>query len=160
MAPQAALEPASAKATARQASNPPVHPELRRVTIEGLRMQLKTLNDELAQYDAIKAGTTKLRGTLDDLGELLVQARIARSWTQAQLAEWLELYVQQIQVYESTNYEGASLTRLVDVARALGLDLEIRVELLAIPDLRRATLASTSSAAGQSKTDKQRERRR
>jgi len=61
--------------------------------------------------------------TLADLAGALVKARIAKGWTQRQLADELSVAEQQIQRYEATGYASASLARLCDVAEALGTEV-------------------------------------
>lgn len=79
----------------------------------------------LAGYQALRsAGGMSLEiRSPEDLGRALVQARIARGWTQASLAQALGMAKQQIQRYEATGYGAASLLRIAHVADALGLRL-------------------------------------
>ena len=61
--------------------------------------------------------------SIESLGQLsgaLVQARIVAGLSQKELADRLGLKEQQIQRYEATDYGSASLTRLKEVAEALG----------------------------------------
>ncbi|MCE7885255.1 MAG: XRE family transcriptional regulator [Actinobacteria bacterium ATB1] len=58
-----------------------------------------------------------------------IKARIARGWTQRDLAERLGVAEQQIQRYESTQYTSASLARLSDIAKALDIDVRETVSL-------------------------------
>ena len=52
-----------------------------------------------------------------------MKARIARRWTQRQLADALGVAEQQVQRYEATGYRSASLARISDVADALNLTI-------------------------------------
>ncbi len=52
-----------------------------------------------------------------------MKARIARRWTQRQLADALGVAEQQMQRYEATGYRSASLARISDVADALNLTI-------------------------------------
>lgn len=126
-------------AIAKHQKAPPakgVHPKLRKAELEAMRVKLAELEQDMTQYESLKSkGAKVLRGDLGDIGGLLVQARIARHWTQLQLAERLDLHMQQIQAYEANNYDGASVTRLVDVARALGASVKLDMNLLEIPTL-------------------------
>ena len=110
-----------------------------------IRAQLADLERDLKEYEELQSGEAKrlLTGTLEDLGDLLIKARIARDWTQRELGDRLGLKMQQIQQYEATGYEAASLTRLRDVTRALGLTIQARGALLELPKL--ATVASRKS---------------
>ena len=69
--------------------------------------------------------------TLAGLADALIKARIARGWTQADLAEALGVAEQQIQRYESSRYAGASLARLGDIAAALNVEVRETVVLRA-----------------------------
>lgn len=77
----------------------------------------------IAGYDALQGSgslTLELRSLLE-LGQTLVKARLARGWTQAELARELEMPKQQVQRYEATAYASASLRRIGQVADALGM---------------------------------------
>ena len=67
--------------------------------------------------------------SLADLAILLVKARIARWWTQRDLAKALNIAEQQVQRYEATGYRSASLARICDVAAALAITVHERVVL-------------------------------
>jgi HTH-type transcriptional regulator/antitoxin HigA len=105
----------------------------RDLQVDGLSSQLDDLRVELAEYDELRFGgaTTFESPTLSGLAEALIKARIARGWTQADLAEALGVAEQQIQRYESSKYVGASLARLGDVASALKVSVSETVVLLA-----------------------------
>jgi transcriptional regulator with XRE-family HTH domain len=107
--------------------------ELRQLEIDALRSQVETLTQEVQEYDALTSGRTKVleATSFDDLPRLLIQARIAAGLSQKDLADRLGLKEQQVQRYEATDYESASLSRINEVVRALGL--RIRKEIL-LPD--------------------------
>lgn len=108
-------------ATASASDRPLAELELNAVEAEIQRMEA-----DLIDYQALKEGRTDIGavGSLADLPRLLIRARIAAGLTQAQLAERLGIKEQQIQRYEATDYESASLTRLIEVAEALALRFE------------------------------------
>jgi transcriptional regulator with XRE-family HTH domain len=86
--------------------------------------QILELDNELAEYTALREGTSPFAGEVGELNELpraLIRARIAAKLTQRELAERLHLKEQQIQKYEATDYAGASVTRLQEVMTALGV---------------------------------------
>jgi transcriptional regulator with XRE-family HTH domain len=112
--------------------NTDLHPALKTAQIDAVRGELQGLEAEIRAYERLRAGDVK-RFDVDSLGELpmtLIHARIAAGLTQRQLAERLGLKEQQIQRYEATRYDGASFSRLVDVADAIGLKIRKHVELL------------------------------
>lgn len=98
--------------------------ELRRkLEIAAVEGQASELRAQLNEYDALREGRVAVGelGSLDDLPRLLVRARIAAGLSQRALAERLGLKEQQIQRYESSDYASASLSRLRQVADAVGL---------------------------------------
>src|SRR5713226_3340058 len=111
-----------------------VHSPFQTASIHAMRIQLRNLERELRVYEALKRGTRQLRGSLAEVGALLVQARIARGWTQRELADRLDLHLQKVQQCKAMNYESASVARLREGARALGAVFDITVDLVLVPD--------------------------
>jgi ribosome-binding protein aMBF1 (putative translation factor) len=101
-----------------------VRSRLRKLEEDALRSQLDELRHEVAQFEQLRAGRPKPIHieSLDDLPRALVEARIVAGLSQKELAERLDLKEQQIQRYEATDYGSASLTRLKQVAKALGVN--------------------------------------
>jgi ribosome-binding protein aMBF1 (putative translation factor) len=112
----------------RQRATSKLHPKLQQAQSDALRGQLQTLERELHEYEELKSGRHRVLtySSFDELPKALVQARIARGWTQKDLADRLGLDEQKIQDYEATDYQRASLARLREVVRAL--EIEIREE--------------------------------
>lgn len=110
---------------AAAAARPDVHPLLEKAEREGLKSQLEDLRAELQEYEALKAGKHIVLeiNSLDEMPRALVRARIAAGLSQKELADRLDLKEQQIQRYEATDYAGASMSRLREVCRALGLNI-------------------------------------
>jgi HTH-type transcriptional regulator/antitoxin HigA len=108
-----------------QEGTPAGEDQLRTVQMDALRSQAEDLRLELSEYETLRSGSVRsfAAESLQELAGLLVKARIARGWTQRDLAERLGVAEQQIQRYESTGYASASLARLCDVATALGTDV-------------------------------------
>ena len=98
----------------------------REAQIAAIHSQIEVLEKQVAEYDMIKSGGITFAKTFsfDQLSEVLIKARIASRMTQTDLATRLNLKPQQIQRYESSNYQGTSLARLIEVARALGVAVE------------------------------------
>jgi len=100
-----------------------LHPRLARAEREALESQLQDLTDELEAYDALQSSEASII-EINDFSELadgLIKARIASGLTQQDLAERVGLKPQQIQRYEAERYAGASLTRLIEIVKALGV---------------------------------------
>ena len=111
--------------------DPAIHPKLRRAELEGLRSQLDDLKRELREYEALRSGKRKVIAleSIEELAKTLIQARIAAGLTQEELGARLRLKPQQIQRYEATNYQSASLERINEIMRTLGIRLRHRATL-------------------------------
>jgi len=109
-----------------------VHPKMWEAQKAGIQSQLRDLEEELREYESLKAGAPKTLelDSLDALPKVLIQARIAAGLTQEDLAARLGLKPQQIQRYEANDYQTASLARLLEIARALHLGVRDRAELV------------------------------
>ena len=100
---------------------------------DAVRGVLEDMRTEMAEYDDLRSGSSSVieASSLSGLAEALIQARIARGWTQADLAVALGVAEQQVQRYEASRYSGASLARLCDVAHALNVSVTETLVLLA-----------------------------
>jgi transcriptional regulator with XRE-family HTH domain len=92
---------------------------------QALKSQLDELNDEVDEYLKLKSGAVRTFNieNLAELPRVLINSRIASGMTQRELADRLSLKEQQIQRYETQGYEGASFSRIADVANAIGLNV-------------------------------------
>lgn len=105
--------------------------KLDQLEIDAVRSQAEDLLAELEEYDRLRSGevSTFEASSLEELATLLIKARIARGWTQRQLADQLDIAEQQVQRYEATGYRSASLARICDVAAALDVTVTERLSL-------------------------------
>lgn len=96
---------------------------LKEIEIDALRSQIAEIEAEIQEYKLLKSGEVSFSKTyaLEELPRVLVQARIASGLSQSDLAQKLGMKPQQVQRYEATNYMGASLARLIEISRALGV---------------------------------------
>jgi transcriptional regulator with XRE-family HTH domain len=109
-----------------QASDDPLMTELE---TNALSSQLDELKDQMREFEELRSGG---RGVItvesfDELPRALVQARIAAGLSQKELAERLNVNEQQIQRYEATDYQSASLARLREVVKAIGINVREEV---------------------------------
>lgn len=90
-----------------------------------LEAQLAELQDEITEYENLRSGrvTRLFPDGVSDIGEKLIEARIAKGFSQKMLAERLGMKEQQVQRYEQERYLTANLTRVAEVAEALQLNL-------------------------------------
>jgi ribosome-binding protein aMBF1 (putative translation factor) len=108
-----------------------LHPRLARAEREALQSQLDDLQQEIREYEDLKAGKVSIID-LDSLGELpngLIKARVASGLSQKGLAELLGLKEQQIQKYEAEGYSSASFQRLKEISDAMGVRIRERIQL-------------------------------
>ncbi|NHN85496.1 helix-turn-helix domain-containing protein [Acetobacter musti] len=96
---------------------------LKQAEINALKSQISDIEAEITEYELLRSGQVSFAKAyaLDELPRILVQARIAAGMSQTELAEKLHLKPQQIQRYEASFYMGASLSRLIEIAHALGV---------------------------------------
>lgn len=99
--------------------------------INGLRMQISDIKKQLAVYSRLKRGLEAIltAESFDDVGELVIKARITRGWSQADLAKALDMEPQQVQRYERNEWQKISLWRLQEVVEALNLDIVVHARL-------------------------------
>lgn len=89
---------------------------------KGIQVLIERLQSEIVEYDNLKQQKVAIQITsVDDLAIALIKARIAAGMTQKELALKIGIQEQQIQRYEENHYASASLARLTQIARALGI---------------------------------------
>ena len=103
-----------------------IHPLVRKAQEDALRSQLTELRQQLDDYELLLSGTYTMpdQQTIENLPRVLIQARIGRGLSQKDLAERLGIKEQQIQRYEATDYASASLSRLMEVIKALNIKIQ------------------------------------
>lgn len=117
---------------ARQERPSNITPRLWQAQRAAATSQLQELQDHLDAYERLQVGKSKelVLEAVEDLPKTLIRARIASGMTQEGLAHRLGLKTQQIQRYESTEYESASFARVLKVVQALGIKLPKPARLL------------------------------
>ena len=93
---------------------------------------IEDLNRVVREYLNLRSGLVRKfpLPTLDDIGVVLIQARIARGWSQAELADSLGTTPQDIVKAEADFYRRATLNERQKVAEALGLHIQGRQAVL------------------------------
>ena len=99
---------------------------------DAITFELEQLRREVEEYERLRSGDVAEfeMGSLAELPTLLIKSRIAAGMTQKDLAERIGIKEQQVQRYEANGYDGASFGRIAEVADALGLKIDQRVEIL------------------------------
>ena len=86
------------------------HRRLREIEAKALNSQVADIERELADMIfSSQVLSASRRASPGDLPRILIQARIAKSLSQTDLAERLGMKAQQIERYEATEYMSASL---------------------------------------------------
>ncbi|MBU6454103.1 MAG: helix-turn-helix domain-containing protein, partial [Cyanobacteria bacterium REEB67] len=88
----------------------------------GIEQQIKQLEKDVQDYNDLAAGKKKLPSPtliVAQIPDLLVSCRIAKHWTQKELAERVGMPENQIQRYESQNYASVSLNVINRIATVL-----------------------------------------
>lgn len=90
-------------------------------SMKNVESLIEEMESDISEYEDLQNGkqTVVTLQSFGELPDLLIKARIAKNWTQADLAEKVKLNEQQIQKYESTDYAGASTWKLLFILDAL-----------------------------------------
>ncbi len=114
-----------------QSEDNAIDPIIVNATQNAIRSQIEELESQIQEYEELKTGRVRIveADSLGTLSRTLIKARIAAGLTQQDLATKLDLKPQQIQRYEESDYQTASLSRLIDVADAIGLHIKHRTYL-------------------------------
>jgi transcriptional regulator with XRE-family HTH domain len=98
---------------------------LKDIMINSLISQIETFDYELREYEILKNEKPQIiTFNFNELPESLIKARIIKGFSQNELALKAGLKEQQIQRYESTNYESANFERLLNIAKSLEISFE------------------------------------
>ncbi|MCL4204864.1 MAG: helix-turn-helix domain-containing protein [Pirellulaceae bacterium] len=108
-----------------------VDPLLAKLETDALRSQLEELQQQLEEYEALRSGECGIITveSFKELPQALVRARIALGLSQKVLAERLGMKEQQLQRYEATDYQSASVARMRAIVDALGVSVREEVVL-------------------------------
>ncbi|TAG59433.1 MAG: helix-turn-helix domain-containing protein [Cytophagales bacterium] len=100
---------------------------LTKIQMSSSNRLIEKLTAQIAEYENLQKEVVMIESKeITQLSDILISARIAKGWSQKELAEKLNLAEQQIQRYEITEYAGASFVKMVDVAMALELNLKFK----------------------------------
>lgn len=101
--------------------------KLASIQFSALKSQIEDLQEQIEEYETLKSGTVRFLDAYDisEIPTILIKARIANGLTQAELATKVGIKEQQIQRYESSNYKSTKLERISEIAKALGLRLNL-----------------------------------
>lgn len=78
---------------------------------------------EVAEYERLRTGDFDMSCNFDNIGRQLIAYRIYKGVSQAELAKRLEVSAPQVSRDERNEYSGASMEKIKQVLRALGMEL-------------------------------------
>jgi HTH-type transcriptional regulator/antitoxin HigA len=93
---------------------------------KGFSLKIAEMTKELEEYDELKAGRGEI--TIASIAELpiaLIKKRIKLGLTQKELADKLGIKEQMVQRYESNHYESVGFSRLIEVSKALEVEIPL-----------------------------------
>lgn len=114
---------ATLKALQGQTRPKTTSPRIWQAQFDAIQSQCGDLEEDVRNYESllsVRPAVIEVR-SLEEIPRALIQARIALDLSQKALAERMGLKEQQVQRYEATDYSTATLTRLIEVANALGV---------------------------------------
>ena len=87
------------------------------------------IQQDIDDFEMLRSGEfeTPISYTLTELPKILIQARIALGWSQQKLADCTGTKLGHLQLYEEELYFGASFSKQMQIADALGIDTSICV---------------------------------
>jgi transcriptional regulator with XRE-family HTH domain/Zn-dependent peptidase ImmA (M78 family) len=92
--------------------------------------QIRELENQITEYESLWASKTPIPilKSFEKFPRALIKARISHGLSQKELAERVGLKEQQIQRYESTEYETASFARIKQLINVLNLEVSSKVQ--------------------------------
>ncbi len=94
-----------------------------------VRSMQERMESEVARFECLKRGDLELKWNLENIGQLLVEARIARGLTQRALAAKLGVHESMVSRDERNEYHGVSVDRARQILDAIGIKVLFHVEL-------------------------------
>ncbi|NET57566.1 MAG: helix-turn-helix transcriptional regulator [Symploca sp. SIO2E6] len=99
------------------------------MTRDVLQVHLEGLLEEVAEYETLNSlepqGAITLKASwLTELPQILIKARIAANLSQEELAAIIGITEEEIRSSEKNNYALTPFTTILDIAAALGVELE------------------------------------
>jgi Zn-dependent peptidase ImmA (M78 family)/DNA-binding Xre family transcriptional regulator len=104
---------------------------MRQAYIDGMEGQLEILNQEIREFESLSRGEfdTLQLGRLENLPLGLIKARIARGLSHKELAAILHVKPQQVQRWEHEEYENVGFSKLVEIAKALEIQIDEQIHI-------------------------------
>lgn len=103
-----------------------------RLGINSINGLINDLENELHVYEGLVMGDFNIlqAKSITELSNVLIGARLAQNMSQKELGELIAVKEQQIQRYEATDYETASLARIQEISIALNLNMKFEKNII------------------------------
>lgn len=103
-----------------------------RLGINSTNSLISDLEKEIHIYEGLVHGNFNIlqAKSIAELPNVLIGARLAQNISHKELGELIGVKEQQIQRYESTDYETASLPRIIEISMALSLNMKFEKNIL------------------------------
>lgn len=110
-----------------QSSKESFDPVVAQMKEESIRSYIEEFEQEIKEYEDLKSGKACLITieNLHTLHEVLIKTRIAFKISQGELANRIGTTQQQVQRWESSNYETITWSKMLDVIDALGIRIPV-----------------------------------
>ena len=97
-----------------------------------IQCHLDQLHEEITEYERLMAWDKSkpieiIVENFNKLSEALIKARMAAKMSEEELAEILDIDPERIKEFEKKKYQNASLTEILDISLALGLEFKTAV---------------------------------
>jgi DNA-binding Xre family transcriptional regulator len=103
-------------------------PSKDRLNLVSLQVFQEQLEKEILAYDLLKTKALSVleERSIDELPELLIQFKILSGLTQKEFSQKIGMKEQQLQRYESDNFNGISFKNLLKLLHAIGLEITVK----------------------------------
>lgn len=97
--------------------------------VAGIESQIQELQEQIHEYEQLQNASNIRMNSIEDLPHLLIKARVAKGYSQKDLADKVGLKPQQLQRYEATDFQSASLKRILEIMKVLEIEITTDVPL-------------------------------
>jgi len=109
------------------AKNPDVPSDVRVLMTEDVKNTIAELKEQIAEVDALQTVSSFSVKGFSSIGEAMIKARMARGYSQEDLAVRVGTSQQNIHEYESDDYSRTSLANICKIAAALEIEIEANI---------------------------------
>ncbi len=102
-----------------------IHPLFAKAQLDSIKSQIQTFKREIAEYEKVKEGLVSCFSIdISEFSTGIINSRIARGLNHEEFGEILGVTAQQIQKYESENYQSTSLKRIQEIINPLEINVK------------------------------------